>query len=405
MIEGASAMNNLILLLSRTLRNRNSYFAHLPGGSASKLAVSRPTLSRRASLREGVVYSSVILIVFGLPGVMGMAMAQEGAAALAATEPVPRLVLAFYYPWYGNPAVAGGSGRRAHWEGIDEANRTIASSTHYPVLGPYDSHHPETIAQHCRWAKESGVDGFIVSWWGHGDFSDLAMPRILDACAKSGLVATVYYETVRPRTVERAVAELTEVLRKYADHPAWLRVLNKPVIFIYARVVEELGLDRCHQAALEVKRTFPSGAVFIVDSLDDRAAAFFDGIHTYNPCGQLQKLEAEKVRLWAQDRYRRWVQTADRHRKISTVTIIPGYDDTKIRKPGISVGRMDGLLYQIQWEEAIRANPDWILITSWNEWHEGSEIEPSVEHGEKYLELTRRFVERFKREGSQRAEP
>jgi hypothetical protein len=34
------------------------------------------------------------------------------------------------------------------------------------------------------------------------------------------------------------------------------------------------------------------------------------------------------------------------------------------------------------------SKPQWILVTSFNEWHEGSEIEPSVEFGRTYLEIT-----------------
>ena len=58
---------------------------------------------------------------------------------------VSKKVLTFYYPWYGNPQV---SGRWFHWEGVDEESKYIASSTHYPVLGPYDSNDPEVVAQH-----------------------------------------------------------------------------------------------------------------------------------------------------------------------------------------------------------------------------------------------------------------
>jgi len=77
------------------------------------------------------------------------------------------------------------------------------------------------------------------------------------------------------------------------------------------------------------------------------------------------------------------------------VTVIPGYDDTKIRHPGLKADRLDGEVYRVLWEEAIKAKPDWVLITSWNEWHEGSEIEPSLEYGDQYLQLTKDYASRF----------
>jgi len=43
------------------------------------------------------------------------------------------------------------------------------------------------------------------------------------------------------------------------------------------------------------------------------------------------------------------------------------------------------------------AGPDWVLITSFNEWHEGSEIEPSLEDGDRYLKLTKQYGPRFVR--------
>ena len=45
--------------------------------------------------------------------------------------------------------------------------------------------------------------------------------------------------------------------------------------------------------------------------------------------------------------------------------------------------------------EAITAAPDWVLITSWNEWHEGSELEASVEYGSRILDSTTAFSREF----------
>src|SRR5260221_9254965 len=60
---------------------------------------------------------------------------------------IPRQVLAFYYGWYGNPTT---SGHWVHRENVNERTKTIGNSTHYPTLGPYDSHDTKLIEQHCR---------------------------------------------------------------------------------------------------------------------------------------------------------------------------------------------------------------------------------------------------------------
>jgi hypothetical protein len=45
--------------------------------------------------------------------------------------------------------------------------------------------------------------------------------------------------------------------------------------------------------------------------------------------------------------------------------------------------------YQALSEEAVNAEPDWVLITSRNQLHEGSELEASVQYGSRILNDTR----------------
>jgi hypothetical protein len=107
-------------------------------------------------------------------------------------------------------------------------------------------------------------------------------------------------------------------------------------------------------------------------------------------------LSLDEAETWTAATYQSWVQLADQAGKISAITVIPGYDDTKIREPGLAVDRFDGDLYRVQWRHAIEADPHWVLITSFNEWHEGSEIEPSAQFEQKYLDLTAESAARFK---------
>ncbi len=75
-------------------------------------------------------------------------------------------------------------------------------------------------------------------------------------------------------------------------------------------------------------------------------------------------------------------------------TVMPGYDDRVIRTPGFAMPRGDGARWRHDW--AVARSADWALLTSFNEWHEGSEIEPSVEYGDTWLKLTAAAVARWK---------
>ena len=328
---------------------------------------------------------------------LGIILQTRGGATAQEQPPVQRRVMAFYYPWYGISDGPGGAGRTVHWGRIDPANQDIAASTHYPAIGAYDSHDREVIDQHCRWAKAANVDTLIVSWWGHGDYTDRAMPLILDACSRHGLSACIYYERVpQPQTPQSAATDIIRVVDKYGGHSAHLKVDGRPVVFIYGRALNELGLASWLEAVKLVKAGSRRGAVLIGDQFSYGAARVFDGVHTYNTAGSLRSRAVEDVGRWAERTYVSWVQLADRAETISTITVIPGYDDTKIRTPGLAVARFDGRSYRMQWERAMEADPHWVLITSFNEWHEGSEIEPSVEYGDEYIHMTGELAGRFK---------
>ena len=118
--------------------------------------------------------------------------------------------------------------------------------------------------------------------------------------------------------------------------------------------------------------------MLIADSLDPKFVSIFDGASTYNITGQTQHKSPSEIDAWAHAAYPKMVAAAGPG-KISTVTIIPGYDDRNLGRapPRPVTERWGGKTYRVLWREAIAAAPDNVLITSWNEWHEGSELEPS----------------------------
>ena len=45
----------------------------------------------------------------------------------------------------------------------------------------------------------------------------------------------------------------------------------------------------------------------------------------------------------------------------------------------------------------MRTAPNWVLLSSFYPWYIGTEIEPSVEMGDRYLTLTQEFADSFKK--------
>ena len=306
----------------------------------------------------------------------------------------PRKVMAFYYTWYGTPEV---SGRWHHWpegghnpDNRDSEDYRDIGATNHPDPDVYDSNNPVVIQQHLTLCAEMGIDALISTWWGVGDYHDKALQVVLREANKTDIQITVYYETVRSsHSVESAVEDLVYILENYGDEPSFLKVNGTPVIFVYGRAMGQLGADDWREVLQQVKTQHD--ALFIADTGSKELIEIFDGGHTYNPVGLVARGDNMA------EHYTRLVKTCRDAGKIACATIIPGYDDSNIgRARAIVAERRDGQLYRELWNLAMQSQPDWILITSFNEWHEGSEVEPSKQHGRSYSGLTREYSEKFK---------
>ncbi|MGH9201206.1 MAG: glycoside hydrolase family 99-like domain-containing protein, partial [Vicinamibacterales bacterium] len=78
-------------------------------------------------------------------------------------------------------------------------------------------------------------------------------------------------------------------------------------------------------------------------------------------------------------------------------TAMPGWDDTRAGRSSAYVRpRADGEYYRQSFNGAITSGADWVIVTSFNEWVEGTQIEPSATYGDFYLNLTRDLANAFR---------
>jgi len=312
---------------------------------------------------------------------------------------VPHEVLAFYYGWYGKPEYHS-------WGDVDTNKPATSKTARYPFKGAYSSHDPEVLDWQIDQAKAHGVTGFIVSWWGQADWEswhDQSLALLLEHAERKNFKVSIYWEQAPGdgyRQIERAINELSYVLKKYGRSNSFLKVAGRPVIFAYGRVMAQIPASAWPEI-IQQTRANAGDFALNVDSYQGSYSYLFDGMHSYALDGfpfEFEKNLADKFgdfRAWVAAYFNKGMKLARQRNRVFCAMVGPGYDARKAYKIDYQTDRLDGRTYRAMWEEAIKANPDWVLITSWNEWPEGTEIEPSLELGDKYLQITAEYSKRF----------
>ena len=96
------------------------------------------------------------------------------------------------------------------------------------------------------------------------------------------------------------------------------------------------------------------------------AQAGFDGFYTYD---FIDFGGAKFIRLCTE---------AHALHLLCAPSVGPGYDGVRAGEQSLSRPRLDGRTYDDLWRAALRAQPDMVTITSFNEWGEGTQIEPAA---------------------------
>jgi hypothetical protein len=219
--------------------------------------------------------------------------------------------------------------------------------------------------------------------------------------------STAHRDPAAPATPEqrarRFVDDVEYVVGRYGRHQAWLKVGGRPVVFVYGKTLTEIPDGAWAGIRRKLNEDLPDGVLLVADApnLEDPvkaafAAETFDGLHYYNLNANIFGMTGSQIAEWAAKRFPRWMKVENVD--IACLTVIPGYDDSARpdrTPPRRITSRNDGQTYAQLWQAAINANPDWVLITSWNEWTEGSEIEPSKENVNRELKATGEYSRRF----------
>jgi glycoprotein endo-alpha-1,2-mannosidase len=278
-----------------------------------------------------------LLLLLGLP-----ALAQAAG---------PRSAI-FFYPWYSN---VRHDGAYAHWTQGGHQPPFDLASTFYPMRGAYSSADPHVLRDQMHDIAIAGVDEVVTSWWGAGSPEDKRLPAVMRAAKRYHLRVAIQLEPYLDRSIQSIAADLS-----------YFRALGIRDVYVYRSTdfTAEAWWPVTHQ---------PNGMRLFAQTnrVGFAARAGFAGFYTYD------------ILLYDGAKFGRMCEQARSLGILCAPSVGPGYaagpttGDTRV-KP-----RLDGGTYDSMWRAANDAGADIVTITSYNEWSEGTQIEPAG-HGGRY---------------------
>lgn len=314
------------------------------------------------------------------------------------------LIGAFYYPWYD---------KNRHWlEGYKGT----------PILGEYSSEDQSVISKHIDWASEYGIDFFLMSWWGPNSWEDITLRNhFLKSEDITYIKFAILYESYGrlkanengkinfddPDNKLRLIEDFKYLSKTYFNHEQYLKIDNKPVVFIYlTRVFDGDYKSAITELRAEIRKE--GYELYLIgdqvywqsphEESEKELMKQFNAITAYNMHASVSDININFVEK-VSNKYKEWFETADGLGVDFIPNVMPGFDDTAVRPeakhPVIS---RDTSHFKYFCEEARKylSDKNIILITSWNEWHEYTQIEPDQNYLERYLEVIKQTLANYR---------
>src|SRR6266542_1382656 len=257
------------------------------------------------------------------------------------------------------------------------------------VARPADLSHPVLAYYYAWWDPENFSRTLFQppAPYNSDDVGVMQLQIQLDTCQLSGFSSTIHFETPQFWAVDDVIAQLRAFYENRANHPAMVRYQGRPVIFFWRAGAFDNGTWSFIRSQVDPDHR----AVWLADGddFDILGGESWDGISPYaiawsgDPATQLPRW-ANVARSIAPD-------------KLWNPVVSPGCNDSAARAPTCIQDRAGGSYYQATWDGALASSPSWaVVVSTFNEWMESTQVEPSVQWGDQYLQMTRHNADLFK---------
>jgi hypothetical protein len=277
-----------------------------------------------------------------------------------------------------------------------------------PAIGAYDNRNAATISNHIDQSHQGNIDFWALSWWGPTSAENSTIRNNLLTHARAGeLKYAIHYEsTGRLGTFENPnfsnlVPDFRYLANNYFQNPNYLKIDDRPVVFMYvtrAYFNSQVSRDAVATLRSTMLAEFGVDPYIVGDDLfagdlNLQRAQLWDAITDFDVYGTVLQANGTTSAALTQlagiyDQARSAIANTD----VAFVpTASPGFNDKGVRDGHPAVPRymtddpdsQEGDLFRRMLNEVIVSRTDSdadniLMINSFNEWHEDTQIEPTI---------------------------
>jgi hypothetical protein len=296
---------------------------------------------------------------------------------------VSKEVWILYIGTWGNPATdgnwSGWNGKGDRWDHPHFIPPHDLPSRHYPQLGAYSSHDESTLRTHLSLLKNASIDVLIVPWDSPFNsivattFSDATLQLLFRLTPSFSLKVMPLIPVFKDRNLTTMRFDFQYYAARYLNESAHYRRGGLPVALVQDAHELKQGAEFIDEVRDRMSFVATAASLqHVIDIFEDG----YLGLTTFFPSDEAG---------WAAHQ-RNWKAAAAgaRERGILFVPAVsPGFDDSPVNhwNSRWTRSRNCASYYDARWAAAIEAQPDAVMINSFNSWSEGSGIEPAVEKG------------------------
>ena len=314
------------------------------------------------------------------------------------------LIMVHYMPWFQTKAVHGYWGW--HWtmnhydpDSINQNGERAIASHYYPLTGPYDSEDKNILEYQSLLMKIAGIDGALVDWYGMDSYFDYGVlnestQALFTELQQAQLLFGIVYEDQSVKSIvnggfiasgnalDYAKGVMSYAQNNWFGQTNYLRLNNHPVLLTFGPQYFINSAD--WDTLFSVLRTSP-----LFFTLDNQLTPVASGAFPWPP---MRKSNASGI--LTQDLLNSYL--AQYYAQAAAwpylvTSAFPGfYDIYKEAGVGPSYGYLDrdsGFTFTSTLDQALLHHPNVIQVATWNDYGEGTIIEPTEEFGYQYLEI------------------